>query len=487
MEPSQGEYPPSAIENEEPCDTSITTTPDCGIGGEPYVIVPKPENEEPCDTSITTTPECGIGGEPYEIVHKPGESENVQSEALALRHYPGYSKASTIKEKLISFEEWIEWIFLTLSNYTTSLRFRQSFTVGILTYSEKDECKWLKYWLQSPIFKGQIDNVQVICYSEDIEGLKKKLTECSYILFYHRGPFGSKMTDSMIASTVRQTTSKLEKKNMMIALGHLKNKKHEDEMKNKLHEKIGKEYNQLLFTRGEIEQYENLIGLYPWKKLDQIKAALSTACGGYESYRSSPKKHTIGIASRSSESDFEWLAQHLKNSCQADVRYIYISNNGRHKFWDDVSHCTFAILYHTKKRLRINITDVTDSLYDEQIKYLSSKLGKDNVIVVVDDLDNSSNEEKERILQSQPSIGRHAKDLILFTQKETDPNYKRLVAQQIEEDEINVKKKLDALKEILGEAKATMMSGAADTTNVHRQEETSNILPLETNEVNETE
>ncbi|OCT59163.1 hypothetical protein XELAEV_18001650mg [Xenopus laevis] len=81
-------------------------------------------------------------------------------------------------------------------------------------------------------------------------------------------------------------------------------------------------------------------------------------------------------------------------------------------------------------------------------------VGKDNVIVVVDDLDNSSNEEKERILQSQPSIGRHAKDLILFTQKETDPNYERLVTQQIEEDEINVKKKLDALKEILGEGKA---------------------------------
>ncbi|XP_041431857.1 uncharacterized protein LOC121397886 [Xenopus laevis] len=464
MEPSHGEYPPSAIENEQPWDTSITTTPECGIDGEPYVIV-----------------------------HKPGESENVQS------HYPGYSIASTIKEKLISFEEWIEWIFLTLSNYTTSWLFRQSFTVGILTYSEKDECKWLKYCLQSQIFKGHIDNVQVICYSEDIEGLKKKLTEFSYILFYHRGTFGSKMTDSMIASTVRQTTSKLEKKNMMIALGHLKNKKHEDEMKNKLHEKIGKEYNQLLFTRGEIEQYENLISLNPWKKLDQIKVALSTAYGGYESYGSSPKKHTVGIASRSSESHFEWLAQHLKNSCQADVRYIYISNNGRHKFWDDVSHCTFAILYHTKKRGSINIADVTDSLYDEEIKYLATALvmehscnptlvtdslnRKDNVIVVVDDLDNSSNEEKERILQSQPSIGHQAKDLILFTQKETDPNYERLVTQQIEEDEINLKKKLDALKEILGEAKATMMSGAADTTNVHRQEETSNILPLETNEM----
>ncbi|XP_031749595.1 uncharacterized protein LOC116407756 [Xenopus tropicalis] len=293
------------------------------------------------------------------------------------------------------------------------------------------------------------------------------------------------MTDSMIASTVRQSTSKLEKKNMLIALGHLKDKTHEDRMKEKLQERIGRECNQLLFTKGEIRRYEYLYALYPKTKLDEIRAALSTASPGHEGYISSPTNHTVGIVSRSAESDYKWLGQYLKDSFQIEVRPIYISNSGKLKFWDDVSHCTFAILYHTQKRGRINITDVTNSLYDEEIQHLASALGKDNVIVVADDLDNSSIEERERILQRQPSIGLYARDLILFTKKETDPNYERLVTQQEQEDERSLNEKLETLRNIIGKAKATMMSGAADTADVHGQEEPSNTPPSETNELTE--
>ncbi|KAE8578302.1 hypothetical protein XENTR_v10023447 [Xenopus tropicalis] len=341
-------------------------------------------NQETSDAPESTSSEPGIeDGEPYVVVHETGGCcDYVQNEAQALRTYylPGPL------ENLISFGHWIEWMSAALSYYT-SWSFRQSFTVGILIFSEKDECKWLEHLLRSDV---RVDKVQVICFSGDVEGLKEKLTQCSYIIVYHRGRFGPEMTDSMIASTVRQSTSKLEKKNMLIALGHLEHKTHEDRMKEKLQERIGRECNQLFFTKGEIRRYEYLYALYPKTKLDAIRAALSTA---------SP--------------------------------------------------------------------------------------GKDNVIVVADDLDSSSIEERERILQSQPSIGLYAKDLILFTKKETDPNYERLVTQQEQEDERSLNEKLETLRNIIGKAKSTMMSGAADTANVHRQEEPSNTPPSETNEANE--
>lgn len=93
-----------------------------------------------------------------------------------------------------------------------------------------------------------------------------------------------------------------------------------------------------------------------------------------------PQGHNIGIFSRSSESDFDWLKMELESGyfrdAVKDVRPYYISNRGFQQFVTDVSNCTFGILYHTKNRGRINITDVTDSLYDEELQYMSLMLGK---------------------------------------------------------------------------------------------------------------
>ncbi|MEE6510589.1 hypothetical protein FKM82_030564 [Ascaphus truei] len=130
----------------------------------------------------------------------------------------------------------------------------------------------------------------------------------------------------------------------------------------------------------------------------------------------------VGIFSRSSESCCEWLTEQLRSqvfrSLVKEARFCYISNNGGQKFREEVNRCDFAILYHTKNRGRINITDVTDSLYDEELQYLSHALGKNNVIVVVDDLDDSSSKERTRILQDQTSIGRLAQQLALFSKQE---------------------------------------------------------------------
>ncbi|MEE6511009.1 hypothetical protein FKM82_031395 [Ascaphus truei] len=124
----------------------------------------------------------------------------------------------------------------------------------------------------------------------------------------------------------------------------------------------------------------------------------------------------VGIFSRDGQSSYKWLSHFLAVTPPTvmDVRPVYISNNNSKNFREEVSKCKFAILYHTKKRGRINITDVTDSLYDEELEYLSHYLGKEKVIVLIDDLQDISSLEKTRILQNQPSIGRLAHNLFLF-------------------------------------------------------------------------
>eukprot|EP00079_Xenopus_tropicalis_P030719 XP_012826925.1 PREDICTED: uncharacterized protein LOC100494067 isoform X1 [Xenopus tropicalis] len=129
----------------------------------------------------------------------------------------------------------------------------------------------------------------------------------------------------------------------------------------------------------------------------------------------------VGIFSREPEESYAWLSNHLRQEFQ--VKSVFISNNEEWKFRQSISECNFAILYHTKRRGRLNVTDVTDSLYDEELKTLSTTLGKKNVIVVIDDVDNADTNAKEQLLQSQPTIASTACDLFLFssTEKESFP------------------------------------------------------------------
>lgn len=92
-----------------------------------------------------------------------------------------------------------------------------------------------------------------------------------------------------------------------------------------------------------------------------------------------PQKLTVGIFSRDGQDNYKWLLHVLRQAMFLDlVQYtfpVYIGNNVR-AFTDALAQCTFAILYHTKKRGRLNITDVTDSLYDEELKDLAGQLGE---------------------------------------------------------------------------------------------------------------
>ncbi|CAN2390387.1 hypothetical protein PRIEUP_LOCUS423 [Pristimantis euphronides] len=148
-------------------------------------------------------------------------------------------------------------------------------------------------------------------------------------------------------------------------------------------------------------------------------------CGKYvKIYQASIKPRLkISIFSRAAAPNYEWLVEWLKDTCTmgpVDVHAVRITNDHT-KFYSELPNCSFAILYHTLNQGRLNVTDVTDSVYNEELGELSKQLGQKNVIVILDDLQKTSPDEKKRILDSQPSIGRLARDLYLFNNKKKSP------------------------------------------------------------------
>ncbi|XP_071978891.1 uncharacterized protein [Engystomops pustulosus] len=127
-------------------------------------------------------------------------------------------------------------------------------------------------------------------------------------------------------------------------------------------------------------------------------------------------RRVIGIFSRSGQEEYAWLSSRL--SRVGRVVPFTITNSNSQQFRQQVSECTAAILYHSKTRGRINIVNVTDSLYDEELQYMSGRLGKSNVIVVVDDVEDSSATKQRSILSGQPSIAQLTSGLYLFTTQE---------------------------------------------------------------------
>ncbi|XP_031749556.1 uncharacterized protein LOC101731001 isoform X1 [Xenopus tropicalis] len=133
---------------------------------------------------------------------------------------------------------------------------------------------------------------------------------------------------------------------------------------------------------------------------------------------------SVTVFSRSAQTNYAWFLAQLKGETFKDLvteaKPFYISNSNRYEFMDEMYKCNFAVLYHTKNHGRINITNVTDSLYDEELKNLSDALGKEKVIVLIDDLDKSGYGEKMRILEMQPDIKDLAQDMFLISMAEKD-------------------------------------------------------------------
>ncbi|XP_041433337.1 uncharacterized protein LOC121398309 isoform X3 [Xenopus laevis] len=139
------------------------------------------------------------------------------------------------------------------------------------------------------------------------------------------------------------------------------------------------------------------------------------------------KQTVVGIFSRSGEHEYLWLVNALRDVTNLCPQPFVITNSNASAFRESVYTNTFAILYHSMNRGSLNITDVTDSLYDDELQVLSSILGKDKVVVIADDLVDSSHNAKNRILHSQPTIRLKALDLFLFS-REDKTNYNILLS-----------------------------------------------------------
>ncbi|KAG8539730.1 hypothetical protein GDO81_020461 [Engystomops pustulosus] len=136
-------------------------------------------------------------------------------------------------------------------------------------------------------------------------------------------------------------------------------------------------------------------------------------------------KLDVVVTSRAAECNALWIINHLRSQVYRDllgrVTYLPITNRNQEEWSCEVQNHSFSILYHSKHQGRINLTDVTDSLYDLELQELSKTLGRGNVMVVVDDLQKSDEEEKQRILKNQPSISQWASQLLLFAENEKNP------------------------------------------------------------------
>ncbi|XP_069840798.1 uncharacterized protein [Dendropsophus ebraccatus] len=185
------------------------------------------------------------------------------------------------------------------------------------------------------------------------------------------------------------------------------------------------------------------------RMMDTLQAAAENSCNKTQWPQKSNNKLVIRIFSRDAEVQYSWLMTLLGlevfRDCVQSVRPCYISNTGFLQFYEDVNRCTFGILYHSKNRGRINVTNIEGSLYDEELEHLSSRLGKEKVIVVIDDLEDSSDDHKTRILEHQPSIMEKAKDLFLISPKEKS----RLMV-----DRGELERKLQMLRDIIREKTA---------------------------------
>uniref|UniRef100_A0A8C5QMA1 Uncharacterized protein n=1 Tax=Leptobrachium leishanense TaxID=445787 RepID=A0A8C5QMA1_9ANUR len=177
----------------------------------------------------------------------------------------------------------------------------------------------------------------------------------------------------------------------------------------------------LLFTREELEyldltstmenprsEQERLLPISDQESAD----SKSSCCGSF--------KNPVTIFSREDESCYNWLLRSLRRFYkEAEVKTFFISNNSSWTLRIKASSCHFAILYHTKNRGRVNVCDVTDALYDKELETLSKVRGKENVMVVIDDLDDPGPDLKATILQNQPKLKVCAEYVNLFGREET--------------------------------------------------------------------
>ncbi|XP_053326550.1 uncharacterized protein LOC128501179 [Spea bombifrons] len=172
-------------------------------------------------------------------------------------------------------------------------------------------------------------------------------------------------------------------------------------------------------------------------------------------------KKTVGIFSRDNEVSYRWLVSQLRSSffhnVVKEVRAVTITNN-QSKFLSELSGCTFAILYHTQHRGRLNVANVADALYDDELDKMCRLLGRENVIVLLDDLEDSSQAKRMDILNTQYDILTKACELFLISTLEkkscnlygSDPRWsKRPTSPQLQGEYLSIRSKRKQIRDII--------------------------------------
>ncbi|XP_040211883.1 uncharacterized protein LOC120942956 isoform X2 [Rana temporaria] len=300
-------------------------------------------------------------------------------------------------------------------------------TIGFLSWSPKDDSQWLLQLLRPPYFR---DTVEEIIYvdvdkNEDEKIMEQIFNVPSLILHFTQESFCTFSSQPDSSDRLRLYCEKKEKtivviddldgKNSELALKELYKKSNMERMSSDLF-MFGKEEKEMNYpTHLTGEEPDNKEA---GAKLNLFRDAINRSVTFPDPPR--PKLGKVGIFSRSSKTDYEWLEPLLKSADLGveEVRPVYISNKGYAEFYEELTLCDFAILYHTKNRGRVNITNVNDSLYDTEIEELSTALGRYKVLVVIDDLQDSSWRTKNRILKFQYSIPKYARNMLLVSEEE---------------------------------------------------------------------
>ncbi|CAI9623938.1 unnamed protein product, partial [Staurois parvus] len=133
---------------------------------------------------------------------------------------------------------------------------------------------------------------------------------------------------------------------------------------------------------------------------------------------------SLGIVSRSTNSDFSWITELLHSDnfkdLGLDVKPFTIDNG---LFYSGLYF--FAFLYFIKKRGQIDEADAEDM---QMIQKYKSHFGKDNMIIVIDNVEDSSDQQKKQILKSYPDIEDLYHNIFLFSHQEKSSEYETLLS-----------------------------------------------------------
>ncbi|CAN2391479.1 hypothetical protein PRIEUP_LOCUS1519, partial [Pristimantis euphronides] len=321
--------------------------------------------------------------------------------------------------------------------------------VGIFS-REDDSCyRFLSDFLKAQDWVREVRHFTIT--NSGFQRLQEEASRCHCAVLYHsknRGRLNiTNVTDSLYDEELQDLSSKLGRRNVLVVADDLDRSCPEEKPRILRNQPLIRETAAELFLFSKMEKNDEDLLNEKLQKVSQIlRRGNSLPLSQQEVTARAPmvrghidqclqrnytmqmicscsrSSRVVGIFSRSSSNDYQWLTTALSSSmfkkCVQESRSICISNRDKRGFREAVWECDFNILYHTKNQGRINITNVTDSLYDDELQYMSSQKGRGNVVVVVDDLEKGDDEEKRRIQGYQPDIVTYAQDLILVTGSE---------------------------------------------------------------------